>query len=424
MSRINLKLNRFVATNWIFKAGQTTLYFFKKGLLFPSRCRLPVILFSALVLLHLVAVSAAGQLSIVALEKNRRKVSLPTREVTRILGATRGAAQPITVIPMSLDVGDVLVGNTGAVAVRVRCYSAEVSISGKFRVRVLGSASRECLLYFEGSAGARLNTTASGPTSVVSGDAFHLGTSRTRYEIEIPAKKRRRLLDFLLPSEVTPIAKVYEGEASVMTGSFSGTVKQGQKFVAEDATAHAIERIEPEDYRRAADIYARLDVSQANLATEKEIEAAYLKLLGLHRAVLEEPDDPSKLTALKSAQQELGVPVSDPEVQQPSSTDVTEVTLKPNEKRASVLRVTNDCNVALTFELGNAASFIRLVSPANKPANVVVGPGGQGQWELEYDATGLKPGTYAGEIKISCANCANSGCSYPPKRFRFMLKVL
>ena len=114
MTRINLKLNRFASSNWVFKIRETALRFAKPGRL-SRGWRLPAILFSAAVLMQLCAVSAVGQLSITFLEKNRRRVTLPTTEVTR-KGVRRGPAQPITVIPMTLEVGDELIGNTGAVA--------------------------------------------------------------------------------------------------------------------------------------------------------------------------------------------------------------------------------------------------------------------------------------------------------------------
>lgn len=416
MTRTNLKLDPFVASNWVFKVCPITLYFFQKTSLLARRWRPSIILFTALILVLFCAVNAAGQLSIVVMEKNKRKVPLPTWDVTRIL-ATRGPAQQITVIPMSLNEGEVLIGNTGAVAVRVRCYSAEVSISGKFRVRILPSSARVCNLLFEGSAGARINTTASGPTKVVSG-ALTLGTSRTRYEGEIPAGKRS-FLDFLLSRPSTPIAKVYEGEAVVQSPFFSGAIQEGQKLVPGGQGANAIQRIAPEDYLRSAEIYARLDVSQANVTNERELEAAYLKLLGLHRDVLEYPRDPSKLPALIRAQEILGVPVGDPGAQQPHQ--LYEVTLKPNEKRVEKFAVEGGCRSGITtWRLTlNGPSFVRLVSAGD----VVISPNGRHDWKLEFDATGLKPGTYTGEIKIICVDCPNE-CSYPPIIYRLVLSVL
>lgn len=418
MARINLTLNRFVVSNWIFKARKTALHSATEDRRRSRRRRLPVIFFSVAVLIEVFAVSAAGQLSIIFLEKNRRRVALPTTDVTRIAGATRGAPQAITVVPMNLEVGDVLVGNSGVVAVRIRCNFAEAALSGKFRVRMLPSPPRDCNLYFEGSAGARISTTASGPTNVVSG-AFTLGTRRTRYEIEIPDKKGGGLLGSLTSRAVMPIAKVYEGEARVNSPGFSGAVKEGQKLVAE-GLGGVIRKIAPEDYQRAAQLHAELDVSQASLANEKEIEAAYKKLLVLHRDVLEKPHDAATLTALRTAQQELSIPASDVQPPPPPANTI-ELSLKPNEKGMHTVTVNNDCKNAITFHLiVNNTSFVRLVSPVD----VIVSPGKEGKWQLEYDATGLNPGTYNGEVEITCVDCANKQCPYVPQIIPLTLKVL
>lgn len=526
MTRRNLKLNRGTASNGICIESQISLDNSKKHTLPVRAWRLPVMLFSAsIILMQFCAVSVTAQLSIVVMEKNRRRIALPTTEVTRIPGATRQRAQPITVIPMSLEVGDVLVGDTGLVAVRVRCNSAEASITGKFRVRMLPSVPPDCNLYFEGSPGTRLNTTASGPTNVVSG-AFTLGTRRTRYEIEFPkVSKRGNFLGSLMSRAATPTAKVFEGEATVIAPGFSGAVKQGEKFDASGFAGKVIRKIAPEDYEQAAEILAQLDVSQAErgemvelsviflglagkqetevraravqlmsqaragadfctlaataserppgiqerckmgpfqmsalppvIATaishmsagevsepvrtndgyqilrvdartpagalnDQELDAAYHILRALHRDVLEKPGDLSSVRALKATQQSLKIPANDPPVQQPPS--ASEVTLKPNEKRiVSFPSVNNVCGKIITVRLTlNNVSFVRLVSAAD----MVVSPGVRAEWQLEFDATGLKPGAYAGEIELTCADCANKECLFGRQRLQVTLNVL
>jgi hypothetical protein len=518
MTRINLKLIHGVAFTEIFKIREMALGFAKRGRQRSSKWRLPILLFMAPIVLQLCAVSAAAQLSIVVVEKNRRPVPLPTREVGRILGVRRGAPQQITILPLNLEVGDELVGNSDVIEIRVRCNSAEASISGKFRVRMLPSSAPACNLFFQGSAGARLNATASGPTSVVSG-AFTLGTRRTRYEIEIPKKKGGGLLSSIMSAVGIPIAKVFEGEAKVIAPGFSGAVMEGQKLVT-----GGIRKIESEDYLRAAELYANIDVSQAvkdeklelsaiflkfndkpetqvkqravelvtlaragsdfcalalryseapiperercklgtfsmaelppetaqvlkntqvggisdpvrssdgyqilhvdarhtDTFSTAEFNAAYLKLLSLHREVLETPHDLSKIAALAKAQQELAIPPTNPAIQQTPPKNTNEMTLNANEKRAVSFTVNNSCNVPMTFNIVYSGTFVRLVSAAR----VVVNPGGQGVWKFEYDATGLKPGTYEGEILISCESCGDTQCVYQPENRGVTLNVL
>jgi|GEM_PF-5743177 len=412
MTRTNPKLKRFASL--ISHTSEIAPQFAKRRLISLRRGCLPVILFLPVVM-QLCAVSAAAQLSIVGLEKNRRRIALPTSEVTRISGTRRGSAQPIVLIPMSLEVGDELIGNTGAVAVKVRCNSAEAALSGKFRVRMLPSPGSACNLHFHGSAGARLNITASGPTTVVSG-ALTLGTRRTSYEIRIPEKRGGRVAD-LFSRGVMPTTKVFEGVAVVQSPLFSGAVKEGEKVAF-----NAIERISPQDILQAAEVYAGLDVIHANVVSEKELDAAYKKLRGLHSDVLENPGDESKLILLTRTQQELGVPTSDVGVHPRQSADsLKPESLKVNEKQIRTFDVDNGCRSAATWRLTvSKAPFVRLVSPAD----VVPRPGGPGEWKLMYDASGLQPGTYTGEIMVMCVDCANKQCLFAPRVIQVTLTVL
>ena len=250
--------------------------------------------------------------------------------------------------------------------------------------------------------------------------AFTLGTRRTKYEIEIP-KKRGGLLG-ALSSAFMPTAKVYEGEAAVQSPLFTGAVKEGEKLVSDGLAGNAIRRITPEDFLQAAEVYAELDVSQANVTNEQELEAAYLKLRGLHSDVLQSPGDQSKLMLLRRAQQEFGVPASDVGVPQQQPTDDPKPqSLNVNEKRVVPLTVTNGCKSVATWRLTvSNASFVRLVSPAD----ILPSPGAEGEWKLEYDATGLQPGIYTGEIIVTCVDCANKQCLYAPRLFQVTLKVL
>ncbi|MFZ0750669.1 MAG: peptidylprolyl isomerase, partial [Pyrinomonadaceae bacterium] len=238
--------------------------------------RQPIALFFALIVLPLCAVNAKAQLSIEVMEKNRRRVTLPTTEVTRIPGATRRAPEPITAIPLGLEVGDVLVGNTGLVAVKVRCRRAEASFSGKFRVRMLPSPPTECNLYFEGSAGARMSVRAGGPTRVVSG-AFTLGTTRTIYDLVFSETKRRDFFSVLSRVAPRPKVEVFAGTAMINSPGFSGEVEPGHKVLPDVSGAAAIQELAPTDYLDAAKFQAGLDISQVDGQTV-EVSAIYLRL--------------------------------------------------------------------------------------------------------------------------------------------------
>jgi len=357
---------------------------------------------TTLLLVHLFSLAANAQLRITVLEKNRKKLNLPTVEVTRILGENRQSLL-IGTVPMNVEIGDELVGVTGAVIVKVRCNnSAELALSGRFRIRFLRATSRECNLHFQGTGKASMIVNASGPTNVQSGE-IRLASSRTRYEI----KTSVAILD---PQKLAanPEILVYEDEVVTTSTGSSKVVKveEGEKLAAKGISAPTIQKLKKEDFRRAAEVYASVDFSQ--ISNVRDLDATYAKLVGLHFEVLASPRDQTKLRALITAQREFSI--ADPSSVLDSATPgLRELKVNSGAKLVQSFSMANSgCKSPITMRLTlNNAQFARLVSPEEG----VVEAGVEKAWTIQFDATALKAGVYMPELVFTCVDCAVKKCS-------------
>jgi hypothetical protein len=367
---------------------------------FKRRHRWTLLGLTTLLLVHLLSPAANAQLRITVLEKNQKKLNPPTLEVSRILEENRQSLL-IGTVPMNVEIGDELIGVTGAVTVKVRCNnSAELALSGRFRIRFLRATARECNLHFQGTGKASMIVNASGPTNVQSGE-IRLASSRTRYEIRTA---EGGILDALkLATEIL----VYE-DAVVTTSTGSSKVvkvEEGEKLAAKGISAPTIQKLKKEDLRRAAETYARLDVSQ--ISNVRDLIAAYSKLVGLHLGVLASPHDQTKLMALITAQREFSI--ADPSsVLEPTTPGVKEYKVNSGASLVQQFSMGNGCKSPIIMRLTlNNAPFARLVSSAEG----AILAGGQKAWTIQFDATGLKPGVYVVELEFTCVDCAVKQCS-------------
>lgn len=364
------------------------------------------LMLTVLLLTHLFSENGFAQGRIIVMEKDLRPVSLPTSEVTWIPGATRKAG-PVGKIPWDLSVGDELIGNTGAVAVKVRCNNTtDIVLSGRFDVRFLRAKEKGgCNLHYDRKGGSAINVNAGGPTAIQTGISgeIRLGSRRTRYEVRTPPDQ----------GEVPPEVLVFENEVFVESPGFSGTVKEGEQLVTGGNSHRLIKKLKSLDYRRAAEIFARLDVSQAfrlrpTPPAFRELESAFKELLSRHQAVLEHPHDQAKLIALKKAQQKFGIQDAESSPQ-PQTTNRQEPSLKVGEKRTVAVPFDNGCSkrIKVRATLGSNTPFARLESKAE----AVAGPHATTNWQVRLDATGLRPGTYAAEIALVCLDCPKQKCA-------------
>lgn len=269
---------------------------------FIRRVLRPGLFLMMLLLTHLFSESGAAQGRIIVMEKDLRPARLPTSEVTWIPGATR-KAEPVGKVPLNLSIGDELIGNTGAVRVKVRCNNTtDLVLSGRFDVRFLRAKEEgSCNLYYERKARSAINVDAGGPTEIQTGKSgeIRLGSRRTRYEVRTSVDQ----------SDVSPEVLVFENEVFVESSVFSGTVKAGKQLVGEDSD-RLIKKLSSTDYREAAESEAKLDTSQAfrmapDPPTQSELESAFKELLSRHQAVLEHPRDSTRLAALEKTRVKL-----------------------------------------------------------------------------------------------------------------------
>lgn len=388
---------------------------------FLSTCRehRPLVISTMLLLIHLFSVSTKAQTRIIVIEKDRRTVGLPTTEVTRIVGATR-KRESIRAVPMNIEIGDELVGNSGAVVVKLRCSNADVLLSGQFRVRLLPAVGRDCNLDFPGKPGAAMNVTARGPTNIQSG-AARLGTRRTVFKVGIPDKKG---FFAFLSRMAMPRVWAFKDPILVTSPFFTGPLEPGNKLDAEGNASPTITTITIKDAEDAARIYAEAGVALAtSIPKSPEAEAAaFARLVALYQEFLTDPDNAAKIKALEKAQEEYGIPGTDTESssgqsQQPTAS--VNLTLKPGTKGTANFPFTNGCkkSTRIRFAAENLP-FARFLSAAEP----MVIAGGQITTRIELNAAGLKPGTYSGTVMVTCLDCPK-GCEMVRQQWQVTVQV-
>jgi hypothetical protein len=418
MARIALNLFTFAQN--IFSGHAHATAFTATRFLYRGRDHRPILIFMALLLSLLFSVSARAQNKIVVMEKDRRPLTLPTTEVTRIVGVGR-KRESIRSVPMNLEVGDELVGNSGSVIVKLSCYGKDVLVSGKFQVRLLPTAAHECNLDFRGKPGAAMNVTANGRTNILSPPA-RLGTARTIYKVEITGQTG--FVGSLLSRIAMPRIWAFQDEVFVESPFFSGKVEQGKKLVIEGTATPVIAAITLQDTLKAAEVYAAIDIVQVKVlpATSDAAAALFARLTTLHQEVLAEPDNAATTRALKKVQEDYGIPVSDPgpssNQAQQNTTDIN-LTLKPGAKVIANIPFMNKCKkpVRIHFAL-EKLSFARFLSAADP----IVISGKEIGMRVEFDAANLQPGTYSGVVVLTCLECPK-GCEVERQHWQVTLQV-
>lgn len=301
----NQKRTRWLYSHVIWIRYNLALTSFRACLLPRWKYRPQVMLFSILILMHLVSsniraqrkVRAQSQGSITAIEKNFRPV-LVTKKITCKRHDTQ-LYEPQVTVPMKLMFGDDLVNKKANLTVKIRCgNSVVVVLTGPFHVRIVESTAKGCTFKYS-SSGGEANVSAAGPTNVQSGE-YRLATSHTRYGIKTIRGKKGLTREWLL----------YEGEATVESPTFTRTVSSGQKLVNTRARSPSTQQITPKDFLQAATAYARVDASQANISNPKELRDRFLKLRTLHQGVLKAPYDEEKRRLLENEQKSLGIPIA------------------------------------------------------------------------------------------------------------------
>lgn len=386
------------------KANRLT-FAFSAARLHLHRCLWFLLLLAITIVAHASAPVASGQGRIIVMEKNLSPVLLPTTEVTRIVGATRNT-EPIERIPKILEVGDELIGMTGAVTLKVRCNNSSIlSLSGQFKLRLLRPREDgECNFFYSRKGRSSVDVNAGGPTSIQTGKSgeIRLGSRRTRYVVSFAADQ---------PEAAQPEVLVFQGQVNFESPSSSGTVNAGEKLIIEEDSSKK-KKLDSENFMAAADVSARLDVSQ--ITNVKNRDAAFRKLRGLYLQWLKQINLEA-LMELFEAQQQLGIPSSQP------NSIALKGPLKPGEVRPiDVTLSVGGCKNAIKVKLTLIdAPFARLLSSAE----TVAAPGALAKWTIQMSANGLPPGSYEGQVKITCANCSSQMCFLDPLPRALILDV-
>lgn len=354
---------------------------------------LEVLLLSGAFLIPPLAVrSAQAQRKLIAIEQDLRPAS--PREVVCV----RRRERPPIVLPMDLEIGDKLISERRQLSAKIKCGKATLTAWAPFRLQFKDNPQKTCYMgYSSTKTGGRLLVEASGPTGVLGPGAARMESANTLYEIRINKVGRRAERQWL----------VYEGKVTVRTRRrVVTTVKEGEKLVTTKAGAAATQRITRADIELAAQLYARVDVSQLPVNVGKGMrEAAFVRLQTLHEAVLANPKNQEPQRQLVNEQQRLGIPVEAANEVPESNprTHRVDFTLNSNAKTTKPIPVFA-CKKSHRFQirLGNLP-FARLVSPAED----TVAAGQDTRFLVEFDTTGIKPGNYQGEIFADCLDCVD-----------------
>ena len=424
MARILQSLSRFASRERISEAQQNTMALRKPRFLFARDYVSPIALFSTMILITLLSVSVRGQGTITAIAKKLGRLDITTEVICR-----RQGKRPKVVVPMALQVGDKLISNSRTLTVRLECGAGKFTVSAPFRLTVISTGGKKCSVGYE-SVGGQLNVTDSGPTGVLSG-ATSMVSGGTIYGIKSTRLGKRGFRREWI---------VYDGKVSVKAGVTATTVENGQKLVATGRTALSIQRIVPEDIRQAAEAYAKIDVSQANISNPREREKAFVRLQALHQEILTAPNNQLNRIKLRDMQRELGVsdvafvatetkptvetkpPVetkSPVETKLPVETkpltglSVWQVELNANATTVESLSLGNPCKTMVRVKITAHVPFAHLISEHEIEIPAV----GASEIRVEFNTRGRKSGDYKGELVLSCLNCSKAdNCAAIRKR--------
>jgi tetratricopeptide (TPR) repeat protein len=248
----------------------------KRIFLVPTRYHKPLGLLLLLFFSQFLTTNATAQGTITALEKKLKRLRA-TKDIRCFRYADLKEASEVRV-GMALSIGDELRKSEGDITLEVKCSSGSLlKFSGPFRVVFLASNGQDCAInLLNGSA----DVLTSQPTTVTSGPA-KLATKRTQYSVEVYRTDDGPAQDW----------SVYEGEVEIQLGSLERRLDAGKKLVIRGRESPLSKEIEPLDISRAANIYARLDVSEAADPSGDQRQTFYAELQALHRSVLSNPKD-------------------------------------------------------------------------------------------------------------------------------------
>lgn len=379
---------------WLFNRGSASFFIFLITVVFAGGAR--------------------SQGTIVVIVEGSHAAKMPTQAVTRVLGTNRHA-DPIRALPMNLEIGDELIGNDQAVKVKVRCNnSADLVLSGKFRVRFLRATAVGCTpFYFYGGSGARMIVKADAPTNIQSGET-KLASKRTIFELRLPVD-----IDGAVPAKNgsgNPDILVYQHEVIVTANDFTGPLTEGKKLESGGTAGRTIMQLRPQDFQLAARAFATVDMGEIekrrrdfvcpDCAKYFDYKGPYTKLRDLYQKLLEHPDR-ANLIEVENQREHYGLKPNFPDPSLEPPEDAAALVLKPGQKLTVPVPLDNQCSKSIKLRAKlSVTTFARLISPADQ----VGAPHSQVIWQIEVDAKALAPGTYLADLEFSCVDCEKKKC--------------
>jgi hypothetical protein len=222
------------------------------------------------------------------------------------------------------DVGDELSG-TGSVGIELKCPEGSlVKFSQRFRaVIVAPQASRDCAINL---LAGKADITTNRPTSIESGE-ITAGSRGTVYSLRAGREAQG----------TSVVCAVFDGEVDIVTRSSGRSLLPiGSKRVW-SAGGPALQKINADDIKETAMLYAQLDISKGRAAgarlspsTSTELENAYLR-------VLQAPADPEARIELAANQAVLGI-LSETVYQLDRAAELAPATDKPQLARIAAVR--------------------------------------------------------------------------------------
>src|SRR6266404_3008927 len=248
-------------------------------------------LFSLLFFAHVLLSTAMAQATITALEKELKP--LKTTSEIKYIRYADVIETPGVQVGMSLSIHDELRSPVGAVTLEVVCRSGSIlKFSGPFRVVFEAPNSLDCAFSL---LNGNVDVLTNQPTSVMSANA-RLAQKRTQYAVSVSRTDRGPDQEWI----------VYEGEVEIQTELVEKSVDAGKKLLIKAGESPLAREIEPADVSRAANVYARLDVSQWADVGDLSRQRIYAGLQVLHAKVLGSPKDVQARISLARAEMGLG----------------------------------------------------------------------------------------------------------------------
>ena len=262
---------------------------YKAGFLWPHTGLTRMVSIACLLVCSFASIASA-QVTVTALAKKE-----PKDEVRCIRYGTVDETEVF--LGMTLEVGDELICFSDNVALELSYgENSKLNFSGTFRVVILTLSEKNFAINLLSGGTDAITDERIG---VRMGDVL-LGVVRTQFGVRI-YRDRDELIQECL---------VYEGEARITTPKLGRRISTAQKFVKKGKEVLPNMPIQKDDINRAADLYARVSVSKAQLAGmggEKPLEV-YSSFLANYAEVLGNPG--SVENRLKLASQQINYNLS------------------------------------------------------------------------------------------------------------------